>query len=307
MPTIDLTLTPPSAPGLLHGLPRRVALTLPELILAAGAAGGAPLPFEIADRPAGALEDRLGQGRDSAEDAARAAALAALHDPAETLGRRGLLVDGRLAEGPAGALGLLATPRLALDVDLAVGRTRAKAWHRSAGGALATLSTIDGIVFELTWCATEHWPAEIARIPVLPEEVRLHPTILPDSLCLPYELVDAAGEAVQSGRSDLLPVLASHHAGRVQDDTGRPLSEVELTAALAAVVIDARGRLRVLAADVSGEETTEVGVVSWVLLADGWRALRPQAGVEHPLVELRAVRPGDLAVELAGVLVEVAR
>ncbi len=59
--------------------------------------------------------------------------------------------------------------------------------------------------------------------------------------------------------------------------------------------------------DVSSGEATVVGVVSWVLLADGWRALRPHHDGDEPRVEVRAVRPGDLATELAPVLAEVTR
>ena len=76
MTTVDLT-TPHAAPeNLLDGLPRRVALTLPELRLVAERAGNAPLPFDVTEPRPGALEDRMGQSRGSAEDSAYPAALA---------------------------------------------------------------------------------------------------------------------------------------------------------------------------------------------------------------------------------------
>ena len=50
-----------------------------------------------------------------------------------------------------------------------------------------------------------------------------------------------------------------------------------------------------------------MGVVSWVLVADGWRAFRPYHRDDEPRVELRRVDAGDLAAELAPVLAEVAR
>ena len=74
---------------------------------------------------------------------------------------------------------------------------------------------------------------------------------------------------------------------------------------LAALAAEARGRLRVLAADVSGEETSVVGVVSWVLLADGWRTLHPHQRDGEARVELRAVDAAGLAADLAPVLAEV--
>src|SRR6476469_5583158 len=109
MPTIDLSTPPPPPDGLLERLPRRVTLTLPELRLVAERAGGAPLPFDVvAPQRAGAMDDRLGRGRGSAEDEAYAAALAALHDPATSLARRGLAGEEAgegVDEGLLGAVG----------------------------------------------------------------------------------------------------------------------------------------------------------------------------------------------------------
>ena len=311
MATVDLTTPPPPPVGLLDALPRRVGLSLPELQLAAECAGGAPLPFAPpdADITAGdALEARLGLTRTSVEDHAYVSTLATLHDPTETLTRRGLLDGDALDEGLAGALGLLATPAVAVDLDVVVDGAQARTWHRESGGAVATLATVDGVVFELAWFPVTSWAAELARAAKLPLGLSLHGTTLPDVVDLPFELLDAAGEAVRSGRADLLPVLAARHAGSVVDGDGRPVSEVDLASMLSALVIDLRGRLRALGAGVSGGQTQLVGVVSWVLLADGWRALRPHhrsgAG-DGPRVEVRRVAADDLAHDLAFVLAEV--
>ena len=85
MPTIDLGPPRPTPHDLLDGLPRRVALTLPELRFAAIRANGAPLPFDLREGDAddGSLDDRLGGSRGSPEQAAYAEALARLHDPAD--------------------------------------------------------------------------------------------------------------------------------------------------------------------------------------------------------------------------------
>ncbi|MGI8523093.1 MAG: ESX secretion-associated protein EspG [Nocardioides sp.] len=311
MATIDVT-PPTPAPavgaGILDALPRRVALTLPELQLAGRAAGDAPLPFDLTSA-AGAdpLEGRLGVSRGSNADSAYAAALVGLHDPADTLQRRGLLDGGDLDPGLAGALGLLATPRVAIDLDVSVQGLRAHAWHREADGAVATLSTVDGVVFELTWFPSAAWAAELGRVAVLPDTVRLRGTVLPDLVDLPFEVLDTAGEAVRSGRSDLIPVLAAQHSGAVFADDGTPVRDVELAAMLSAVVLDSRGRLRALGADVSGEHTSVVGVVAWTLLADGWRSLRPHRDGDRHRVEVRRVEPGDLPGDLAFVLAEVTR
>jgi hypothetical protein len=308
MATVDLTSPPPPPSGILDALPRRVGLTLPELRLAAARAGGAPLPFELLDTgppDADPLEDRLGRTRASTEDRAYAAVLATLHDPTETLARRGLLSDDVLEDGLAGALGLLATPDVAVDLDVVVDGVRARAWHREADGAVATLATADGVVFELAWFPATAWAGELTRAAMLPTDHALRGTTLPDVIDVPFELLDAAGEAVRSNRFDLVPVLAARHSGTALDAAGEPIGDVDLASMLSALVIGTRGRLRALGADVSGEQTDLVGVVSWVLLADGWRALRPHRrspdGVDHR-VEVRRVEPDDLAVDLAFVL-----
>ena len=63
--------------------------------------------------------------------------------------------------------------------------------------------------------------------------------------------------------------------------------------------------LRILAAEVDREHTTDVGVVSWVLLADGWHSITPRHDDDGPRVVVRRVDPADLATELAPVLAQV--
>jgi hypothetical protein len=60
-----------------------------------------------------------------------------------------------------------------------------------------------------------------------------------------------------------------------------------------------------MVADVREPETHVVGVVSWSLLADGWRALRPREVEGLQRVQVEAVTPADLGAELAPVLAEV--
>ncbi|WP_210651165.1 hypothetical protein [Nocardioides sp. SYSU D00065] len=309
MVTIDLT-TPPSPPtSFLDGMARRLALTLPELRLVAELAGGAPLPFDVRtpEGPAGAgsLSGRLGQSRGSAEDSAYADALATLHDPEDTLRRRGLLTDAGADPGIVGAVGLLATPRLALDVDVAAGTTQVKAWHRQAGDAVASLSTCDGLVFELAWFPVDRWTTELARVTQVPEDLAVATSHVPAHLDVPYALADAIGEALRAGRSDLVPILVSQADGAVLAD-GAPLGDAEAGAVLSAVHTEGRGRLRILAAEVSERATTSVGVVSWVLLMDGWHSLTPRHD-DGARVALARVDPDDLPAELAPVLAQVTR
>ena len=307
MPTIDLSTPPPPPNGLLEALPRRVTLTLPELRLVAERAGGAPLPFELV-APSGSspLDSRLGESRTSAEDAAYARALDSLHDPDATLTRRGLLDEDGPAGGMAGAVGLLATPTTALDIDVTAAGIRAKSWHRHAGDAVATLSTVDGVVFELAWFPASQWASELGRAAVLPADLDVRSSAVPAHVEIPFELADTATEAIRSGRADLLPVLAARHTGSVLDDRG-PLDDATVSTLLAALSDEAQGRLRVLVANVAEGEPTVVGVVSWTLLADGWHALRPRHLGDVHRVVVSAVEPSDLAPELAPVLAEVTR
>jgi hypothetical protein len=307
MATVDLS-TPVAAPeSLLDGLPRRVALTLSELRTVARRAGNAPLPFDVTEPQAGALEGRMGQTRGSVEDAAYLEALASLHEPVDSLTRRGLITSDEVDSGLAGAVGLLATPSVALDLDIRVGDVQAKAWHREADGAVATLGTVDGIVFELAWFDTPQWPAELSRVAVLPEDARSRSSAVPALVDLPFDLASAAAEAVRTGRTDLMPVLISQHDGRVLDGDGLAIRESEVQSLLTSLYDESRGRMRAMVTDVAAGEAAIVGVVSWVLLADGWRALRPHHVDDEPRVEIRSVEPADLATELAPVLAEVTR
>ncbi len=303
MVTIDLTTPPVEPASFLDGLPRRIAITLPELRLAARAAGGAPLPFDLSEAAGpGALEGRLGESRGTTDETAYAAALGSLHDPDDTLRRRGLMTDAGLDAGLAGAIGLLATPRLALDIDVAAAGSQVKAWHRQADGAVATLATCDGIVFELAWFRADQWPGELARVAAIPDDVELRESAVPATMEVPFQLVDAIGEALRSSRSDLVPVLMEHHGEGVLDADAAPITDA---AAVAAVHTEGRGRLRVLAAEVTDAATTSVGVASWVLLADGWHSLTPHQEESGPRVTVRRVSPDDLATELAPVLAQV--
>ncbi|RYB90086.1 hypothetical protein EUA06_11820 [Nocardioides glacieisoli] len=308
MVTIDLT-TPPAPPAtFLDGMARRLALTLPELRLVADLAGGAPLPFDLqptehAAGGAGGLSGRLGASRGSTEDSAYTDALGTLHDPEETMRRRGLITDDGADPGLLGAVGLLATPRLALDLDVAAGATQVKAWHRQSGGAVASLSTCDGIVFEIAWFPVDQWTVELARVTTVPEDLPLTTSRVPALLDVPYALADSVGEAVRSHRSDLVPILMSQAVGEVRAD-GEVLTEAEATAAVSAVHAESRGRLRILAAEVAEGATSSVGVVSWVLLNDGWHSLTPRHD-DVARVSVAIVEPDDLATELAPVLAQV--
>ncbi|MEX0427948.1 ESX secretion-associated protein EspG [Nocardioides sp. DS6] len=294
MTTIDLGPARPALPDEpWAGAPRRIALTLPELTHACSVLD-APLPFEVvAATKGGGLEGRLGQSRSSRQDDAFAAATAALGDPAASLTRRGLLDGAALDAGLAGALGLLAAPEVAIDLDVTIAGLRAHAWHRRRGDVVATLATSDGLVFELSWFPADGWSGELGRTPALPEDISLTTSQVPDHLEVPFGLADAVFEATRAGRGDLVPVLTS--------------GDATLTTVLTALTSESRGRLRAIVASVSDPESAPIGVVSWTLVGDGWRALRPVVRDGEPMLTVTRVEPSDLGPELAPVLAEVIR
>ena len=279
MPTIDLSTPPPPPDGTLDALPRRVGADPPRA--AAGGRGRRRRAAAVRRRPtrseAPALEDRLGQSRGTVEDQAYLAVLDSLHDPSASLARRGLLVDGAVDEGLLGAVGLLATPQLALDIDVVAdhgaGQGLAPAGRRGGRDAvhgrrhrLRAGLVPDRLVAEPSWAGSRCSPRTSAcasrRCPPRSTSPTSWPT-RPPRRC-------AARAPTWS------PVLAARHAGEVLDADGAPLD---------------RGRggrrrwPRSAPRPAAGcgcwsptspaRTTTVVGVVSWVLLADGWRALHP--------------------------------
>ena len=308
MTVVDLTTAPQPASGLLAAPPERTTLTLGELRLAASLAGDAPLPWG----PAGLgeapldhrLDHRLGAGDSDPDRTAYARARAALPEPGDSLRRRGLLADGGVDDTLAGALALLATPHLAVDLDVAVAGSHARSWHRQAGDLVVSLATLDGLVFELTWFGTRHWADELARVVALPADLALGDSTVPPVVELPYELADAAGEALRHHRGDLLAELVSRWPGQVVGADAVALDPAEVVALLEALHREAQGRLRVLAAAGRGPRSP-VAVASWVLVGGGWRSVRPAPTGGADRAELRGPAPDDLARELGPLLAGV--
>ena len=183
---------------------------------------------------------------------------------------------------------------------------QARCWHRQSGEAVASLATADGLVFELAWFPTWAWSDELSRVAGIPEDLPLSRSRGSRGSSTSRTSWRTPGsKAVRSHRSDLLPVLAAQHRGRVTDRTGDVLTDLEVGTVLTSLASEPQGRLRALVADVSGAAETTVGVVAWTLVGDGWRALRPHTVDERLHVEVRRVIPEDLATDLAPVLAAV--
>lgn len=180
---------------------------------------------------------------------------------------------------------------------MAAGGTQVKAWHRHADGAVASPSSCDRVVFVLAWFYAAQWTNELARVTAVPQDLATSHSAVPAHLDLPYPLVDAVGEALRAGRGDLVPILVGQ-AGADVLVHGDALREPEAAAEVSAPHTESRGRLRILAAEVTARHTTDVRVVSWLLLADGWHSITPRHG-DGARVTVRRVHPDGLADKLA--------
>lgn len=193
-----------------------------------------------------------------------------------------------------------------VDLDVAVrgreGIHRVRSWHRRRDGWVATLATIDGRDFELTWCADSGWPAVLART----AHVVTHksPT-LPPVVDLPLDLLLGVGEASASGRTHVIDELLGRYAGRVREagsvEELKPSADPRrLVAGLHAGV---QGRLRAVVVSYAGRAAA--GAIEWLLFSDGWRSLATYARDGVAMVRLDARTADHLAVDVAATLTSV--
>jgi hypothetical protein len=185
---------------------------------------------------------------------------------------------------------------LRVVVDLAVrdGRSvvRSRSCHAMHGRAVHIAATAGGRARVRTVDVGE-WPDELARVcrTPPPDDVAPPPPLGAE---LPWDLVVGTGAALAAHRPDHYAELLARTDECVREQVGR--------LHLATV-----GRLRAVGT-VPGRR---VGWVSWVLVADGWRALSPYSdrtpGHRRAMVRLEPRRPEDLAHEVARWATGVAR
>jgi hypothetical protein len=207
-------------------------------------------------------------------------------DPAAELRFRGLLsAEGRLDAGLVGTLGCFAAPEV--FVDLVLGRPGGsfRAWHRLLGTRVVALARC-GDRAELGWWDDRRWAGELARLVAPPASSNA----AGDSAArrrVPAELLLGCGAALRLGRPELLAELVTRH------DAAAVAAQVRLLHAAA------RGRLLVTVAGVRRDGRRTLGLLSWVLLPDGWRELVPAVGGAEPVVAVDRVDPTDLGSRVA--------
>ena len=254
-------------------LPRRFRLTLPQAEAALEAAG-APVPWR--QQGAGAVPG-------------------ALQDP-----------SGALIPEAARALAVLGAPQVAVDADLAVrtsaGDERLHSWQRWYDGHVTALSTALHDSVELGWWRHEHWQAELARLVSVTRPAHA-PEPPARELTLPYDLLLGGGAALRDRRPDVFEELVSREADAVRVG-GEPAGRAGAAEQVRLLELSAIGRLQVVVAGAPGGRRT-TGWLSWLLFADGWRALVPYDDGARAMVRVSARHPLDLGVEVARLVAEV--
>jgi hypothetical protein len=211
----------------------------------------------------------------------------------------GLLpAEGPLDDAMVGALQLLEDPEVRVDVDVAVRRSgrewRVRSWQGLRGGRVATVSTVDGHTYELSWLVDDMWRLELARAATVtqPFTGAPGPPVVPDLVELPYELLLATGAAWHRRRTDLIAELGRGLGDGLRIDGG-PIAD-DRTPLLTALHAEARGRLQALVS-----RGGLVGQISWLRYGDGWRQLTPYTRGRERFVRVEKVDEFHLGVEVA--------
>lgn len=205
--------------------------------------------------------------------------------------------DGSVDPDVAAALAGFARPEVFVDLTLALVRDgrvdQLDAWHRLAGGRVTALAAT-GEACELAWYDVRWWQPALTALVARPRPDAARPSPRP-GLVLPLELLLASGDAHRTGRQDVLAELLARYGGPVADERGR-LGEAETREELRTLHTGVQGRLQVV---VTSAERRTLGLVSWLLFADGWRELEPRRAGGPPLVALASVPPSALGARVA--------
>jgi hypothetical protein len=181
------------------------------------------------------------------------------------------------------------TADLVVVLDLAVRRgsatSRVRACHSLQGRQVHVLR-VTGDDVTRDSIDVRDWHAELGRVCRVPVRTDAPPP--PEArLDLPWDLVVGTGVARSRHRPDLAAALLAR-------------LDAPLRGQVDQLLVSAVGRLRAVGMHPSRRR---IGVVSWLLFADGWRALTPHlgAGVNGPraMLRLEPRAPEDLGREVA--------
>lgn len=183
----------------------------------------------------------------------------------------------------------MSTPDLVVVLDLAVRRgratTRVRACHALQEHRVDTL-LVAGDDMTRASLDVSTWRTELGRVcrVTVPSDAPPPPADGPD---LPWDVVVGSGAALAGHR----PELKAELLARVDAPLRRQVDRLH-TATV--------GRLRVVG---MAPSRRRFGRLSWLLFADGWRALTPYAGSgadgPRPMLRLERRKPEDLARDVA--------
>jgi len=202
------------------------------------------------------------------------------------------------------------TVRLLVDVDVVFRRghneERLRVRHAWCGTVVHALSTSGAAEVETATFDVADWHEELARICWVAASAPPCLSPAPD-LEVPWDLVLGTGAALVGHRPDLYDVVVARADGAVTAGD-RPLGLADVHAQVFRLHHAVVGRLRCTG---MAPSSRRVGWVSWLLYADGWRALTPYqgdaTGGARPMIRLERRSPGDLAHEVARWATAVAR
>jgi hypothetical protein len=164
------------------------------------------------------------------------------------------------------------------------------------GDVVAAVSSAGGPA-QVSWWRTDDWHAQLTRaasVPV-PEATARPPS---PGVEVPLDVLLAVGEALRTHRGEVLDELVGRAVG-VARIAARELDPGEVRTELVRLHRGTLGRLLATVAARDGQAHTRVGWVSWLLFADGWRALRPTRVQGRPSVRADPVEPSRLGPEVA--------
>ena len=213
-----------------------------------------------------------------------------------------------LAPEVAAALSELSGSELLVSVDLAVrtgpGRlARLRARHGVRADRVTAVSTALNGVVEVASLDLHDWQPELARAVTVTAPAAVLPPPATD-LLLPWDLLVGTGAARARHRPEVYDVLVARAVGSCRAG-GRALDLAGCHDQLRRLHA-ATGRMRAVGVGPGGSRP-RVGWVTWLLVADGWRALTPTVRDHRPMVRVEPRRPPDLALDAAGWLAAVRR
>jgi hypothetical protein len=197
----------------------------------------------------------------------------------------------------------LTDPEVTCDVDVSVRRegTR-RGWVQVHSGQALRAGVVAAVTsagrdVEVAWWGADQWRSQLARAVSVSVPAATAPPPTP-GVEVPLEVLLGAGEALRTNRADVLDELVGRAVGVARGPAGM-LDAGEVRTQLVRLHRGVLGRLLATVAGRDRGSHVRAGWVSWVLFADGWRALTPVRVDGRPSIRVDPVGPPRLGTEVA--------